>query len=212
MQLAAGGAAASSTRARSGGHPAGRGGPGHACPKAVLATACCTATDSAPHQRRDQAADAEALTAGGARRARRRTSSCRKLPCRHMLPHVALPGTANCDGDLVPFSSITTDVGEASPLARRVGSTEVSFLAGKVGGRWNADATALVQGRPPGNKGAHGGAPAHRVPASERTWQPLHSTDHQPQPLAPPVCTAWTAAALGRRILLFVDAPVSATQ
>ena len=53
----------------------GCGGAGHAQPRAVLATACWTATASIPHQCLDHPAAAAVLTAGGARCARTRTRS-----------------------------------------------------------------------------------------------------------------------------------------
>ena len=61
----------------------GCGGAGHAQPRAVLATACWTATASIPHQRLDHPAPAAVLTAGGARCARTRTSPAQSAPPRH---------------------------------------------------------------------------------------------------------------------------------
>ena len=49
-------------------------------PATVPPTACCTAVDSMPHRLRVQAVEAAARRAGGARRARTRTS-CRTSAC-----------------------------------------------------------------------------------------------------------------------------------
>ena len=70
------GTASSSTRSRGGSACwLGWSGAGHAQPRAVLVTACCTATPSMPHQRRDQPALAAVRRAGGARCARTRSRS-----------------------------------------------------------------------------------------------------------------------------------------
>eukprot|EP00439_Symbiodinium_sp_Y106_P085372 s1008_g28.t1 len=53
---------------------------GQACPSAVLATACCAATASMPHQRRDQPAAATQGRAGGALCDRMRSRCCAKRP------------------------------------------------------------------------------------------------------------------------------------
>ena len=75
------GPASSSTRSRGGSslwHEWS--GAGQACPSAVLATACCTATASMPHQRRDQPAAAARRRAGGALCDRTRSRCCTKRP------------------------------------------------------------------------------------------------------------------------------------
>ena len=77
----------------------GCGAAGHGRPSAVHATASWTATESVPHQRLDQPADAAARTAGGARRARRRTRSRTKrcAPALHR-PPTSQPSTSNFCG------------------------------------------------------------------------------------------------------------------
>ena len=59
-------------------HPSS--GAGQACPSAVLATACCTATASMPQQRRDQPAAAARRRAGGALCDRTWSRCCTKRP------------------------------------------------------------------------------------------------------------------------------------
>ena len=81
LSAAGGGSGQLAQRAsKAGSHPAALLETSHGAPSAVPPTACCTAVDSMPHHLRVQALEAAARRAGGARRARTRTS-CRTSAC-----------------------------------------------------------------------------------------------------------------------------------
>ena len=99
-RLGPAGAASSSTRSSGGASRwCGCSGAGQARPSAVVATACCTATLSMPHQRRVQPARAAGRRAGGARCARTRSKSRKKRWASvFQRPPTSEPSTTSCCG------------------------------------------------------------------------------------------------------------------